>query len=44
MRLLLLLEARKPDGTVYRLGLRCSLDPTLASMLGVIIRLLLIRS
>jgi hypothetical protein len=39
MGVFLLLEARQPDGTVYRLGLGCFLPPKLASMVAVIVRL-----
>jgi hypothetical protein len=39
MVVFLMLEASKPNGTTYRLGLGCLMHPKLASMVAVIARL-----
>lgn len=39
MGVFLIIEASKPRGTTYRLGLGCFLHPKLASVVAVIVRL-----
>jgi hypothetical protein len=40
MGLFLIFEASEPNGTTYRLGLRCLVHPKLASMVAVLVRFL----
>jgi len=39
MQVFLFLEASKPGGCRYRLGLGCSVHPSLASMMAMLLRL-----
>jgi hypothetical protein len=39
MGVFLILEARQPNGAMYRLGLGCIMPPKLASMVVVLMRL-----